>query len=94
MSQSNPVSRHFKACQHHWAIDSQDGGLLGVFCFDQYYKRPYFQSLTTALFETRHEARDALRKIKGKAYVAWPDARVVKVDVKFATVGDRQNHGQ
>jgi len=37
-----------------------------------------------ALFHTRREARDWLRRYKGADYVAYPDAKVVQVMPQFA----------
>ena len=78
----------YKAVTWYWAIDLNDtemgSHLAGVYLVGfPHYEKQFCQALTTALFATRREARDWLRRYKAKVYVPWPKARVVKVQPLF-----------
>ena len=57
---------HWKATKHYWALrfndnTSLDGRLVGVY-YDMGYQKPRAQALTTALFDTRQQARDFIKE--------------------------------
>lgn len=70
-----------------WAIDTcseSNHGLIGVYWpfKDKFYPiPPQCKVVTTAVFRTRREAREALLSVK-KGY-AFPRSKVVKVNVKI-----------
>ena len=70
---------------HFWAIETDRGcPLVGIYRIDHMKPTARHQALTTALWETRREARVALKGLKGRSSMGlYPCARVVKVRVKF-----------
>ncbi len=69
--------------RHLWAIAARTGkfdGLIGRFWAEAGYPQwPSSVPIGPRLFQTRAEARDFLRKMKGHRWVAYPNAQVVRV---------------
>jgi len=86
------MKKQFKA----WAIETNDATVLnkkivrstflGRYYFHQSKIQPSNEGCTIALFDTRKEARKALRKMKNGHYVAHPNAAVRRVRVTIETV--------
>lgn len=74
--------------QRSWAIatgDPERPGFIGYGWFG-WRTYPHLAGNTTALFETRAKAREALREVVKRPgeYQAFPKARVVRVTVAIA----------
>ena len=77
--------------QHLWAIAarSEIDGFIGRFWAEDGYPRwPSSVPVQPRLFQTRAEARDFLKKMKGNPWVAYPSAQVVRVIVTVEVVED------
>lgn len=67
-----------------WAIDNGEGRFLGILCWFEGAAPTlpaHVQGNRTATWNTRREARNALKQLKAKSYVAWPNAHVARVCV-------------
>lgn len=66
-----------------WAIDTNDEthGFIGRYWSEVGWP-PVHHPLPVRLFDTRREARNFLRKMKGNSYNAFPKAKVARVQVE------------
>ena len=74
--------------QYAWAINNGDTGLLGRYWWfgneSPHPMKPQHEGCPVSLFKTKREALVALRSDKAQAYVAYPKAKVVKVQLTIS----------
>ena len=74
----------YKTQRHAWAIETGEGTLIGVYRMSQRPLAPWHDGCRVALFRTRAQAREYLKRVKGeKRRGLYPDARVVRAKVSI-----------